>query len=203
MASFPDKGWCVEAHGRLVGGNPTASAELCKAILPPLVGWLRAKGRTTNKELIRDAATDALVDYIKHPDKWNLKKGTLVSYICMAADRDLLNALEREQRLRRREVLIADVEDEGFDRNVLPENEALTDAIDGLLSALERQVTSATDRRFLTLILKGERSTDEFAEVLGIQNLSKQEKARTVKQHKDRLKKIIERLRNRLNAPGK
>ena len=118
MASFPDKDWCLEAHGRLVGGDLTASAELCKAILSPLVGWLYAKGRTTDKELIRDAATDALVDYVKHPHRWNQESGTLVSYICMAADRDLLNALEKVQRRRKREVLIADVEDEEFDRLV-------------------------------------------------------------------------------------
>jgi len=203
VASFPDKDWCADAHRRLVGGDPTASAELYKAIFSPLIGWLRVKGRTTDKELIRDAATDALVDYIKHPNKWSPERGTLVSYICMAADRDLLNALEKVQRIRKHEVLSADVEHEEFDRNVLPEDEVPVDAIDGLLSALERQVTSGTDRRFLTLILKGERSTDKFAEVLGIQTLSKLEKARTVKQHKDRLKKIIERLRNRLNAPRK
>lgn len=203
MASFPDKDWCADAHHRLVGEDPTASADLYKAIFSPLVGWLRVKGRTTDKELIRDAATDALVDYIKHPDKWRPEKGTLVSYICMAADRDLLNALEKVQRIRKHEVLIADVEDEGFDRNVPPEDEVPADSISSLLSALERQVTSETDRRFLTFILKGERSTDKFAEVLGIQDLPKEEKARTVKQHKDRLKKIIERLRNRLNAPGK
>jgi len=201
VASFPDKDWCVDVHRRLVGEDPTASAELYKAIFLPLVGWLHVKGRTTDKELIRDAATDALVDYIKHPDKWNPGRGTLVSYICMAADRDLLNALEKVQRIRKHEILSADVEDEGFDRNVLPEDESPADAMDGLLSALERQVTSETDRRFLALMLKGERSTDKFAEVLGIQNLPKQGKARTVKQHKDRLKKVIERLRNRLNAP--
>jgi len=121
----------------------------------------------------------------------------------MAADRDLLNALEKVQRIRKHEVLSADVEDEGFDRNVPPEDEVPADSIKNLLSALERQVTSETDRRFLTLILKGERSTDKFAEVLGIRDLPKEEKARTVKQHKDRLKKIVERLRDRLNALGK
>ena len=203
MASFPDKDWCADAHHRLVREDPTASADLYKAIFPPLVGWLRVKGRTTDKELIRDAATDALVDYIKHPGKWMPQKGTLVSYICMAADRDLLNALEKVQRIRKHEVLSADVEDEGFDRNVPPEDEVPADSIKNLLSALERQVTSETDRRFLTLILKGERSTDKFAEVLGIRDLPKEEKARTVKQHKDRLKKIVERLRDRLNALGK
>jgi RNA polymerase sigma-70 factor (ECF subfamily) len=200
VTSFPDKIWCVKTHSRLVGEDPTASAELYKAIFSPLVGWLGAKYRTTDRELIRDAATDALVDYIKRPKRWDPKKGTLVAYICMAADRDLLNALEKVQRLRKHEVLSADVEHEEFDRNVLPEDVGPSDAMARLLCALDRKVTSETDRLFVTLMLEGERSTSKFAEVLGIQDLPKQEKARTVKQHKDRLKKVIERLRSQLNA---
>jgi RNA polymerase sigma-70 factor (ECF subfamily) len=169
-------------------------------MLPSLVDWLRVKGRTTDKELIRDAATDALVDYIKHPDKWIPERSTLVSYICMAADRDLLNALEKAQRRRTREVLVADVEDGEFVRNVLPEDKAPSNIMDGLLSALDRQVASKTDRCFLALMLEGERSTNKFAEMLGIRDLPKEQKARKVKQNKDRLKKVIKRLRSRLNA---
>jgi RNA polymerase sigma-70 factor (ECF subfamily) len=59
---------------------------------------------------------------------------------------------------------------------------------------LEEKVKSETDRGLLTLMLQGERSTEQFASVLNIQNLPKKEKARIVKQHKDRLKKVIERL---------
>ena len=200
MASFPDKDWCVNAHSRLIDEDPTASADLYKAIFSPLVGWLHAKYRAADREPIRDAATDALVDYIKHPKRWDPRRGTLVSYICMAADRDLQNALKKLQRLRKHELLSADVEDEGFDRNVLPEDSDPSDAMASLLPALETQVTSERDRRLLHLMLEGERSTDKFSEVLGIQNQPKQEKARTVKQHKDRLKKVIERLRAQLNA---
>jgi RNA polymerase sigma-70 factor, ECF subfamily len=200
VASFPDKDWCVRAHSHLLGGNPTVSAELYKAIFSPLVGWLHAKYRTTDRELIRDAATDALVDYIKHPERWNPQSSTLVSYICMVADRDLLNALEKVQRLRKHEVLSADVEHEEFDRNVRSEDVVPSEDVARLLYALDRKVTSKTDRFFVTLMLEGERSTSRFAEVLGIQDLPKQEKARTVKQHKDRLKKVIERLRSQLNA---
>ena len=203
MASFPDKDWCVEAHRRLISGNPTASAELYKAIFPPLIGWLYVKGRTTDKELIRDAATDALVDYIKNPDKWDPKRGTLVSYICMAADRDLLNALEKVQRRNKHEVRVADVEDEEIDRNVIAQDDEYSDTAADLLPVLNRLVASETDRRLLTLMLEGERSTDKFADVLGINSLSKLEKARTVKQHKDRLKKVMDRLRSRLDAPRK
>lgn len=200
MASFPDKEWCLESHRRLVEGDPTASADLCKAILSPLVGWLGAKGRTRDKELMRDAATDALVDYIKRPASWNPNKGTLVSYLCMAADRDLLNLLEKVQVRQKHEVLSADVEDVEPDRNVPIEDGEARDTVRALLPSLERKVTSETDRELLALLLKGERSTDKFAVLLGIQNLPKKDKARAVKQHKDRLKKVVARLRNQRNA---
>lgn len=200
MASFPDKDWCVKAHSRLIGEDPTASADLYRAIFSPLVGWLHAKYRATDREPIRDATTDALVDYIKHPKKWDPIRGTLISYICMAADRDLQNALKKLQRRRKHEVLSADVEDEALDGNVLPEGANPSDALASLLPALETHLTSERDRRLLNLMLEGERSTDKFSEVLGIQNLPKQQKARTVKQHKDRLKKVIQRLRTQLNA---
>jgi RNA polymerase sigma-70 factor, ECF subfamily len=198
VSSFPDKDWCLQAHRRLVSGDPTASAEVCKAILGPLVGWLYAKRRTTDKELVRDAATDALVDYIKHPDRWNPKRGTLVSYICMAADRDLLNALEKANRRKSREILTGDVEEEDFDRNVSLESEE--HSIDSLLPALDQKVVSDVDRQLLVLMLQGERSTNKFAQLLKIEDLPKEEKALRVKQHKDRLKKVIERLRSRTDA---
>jgi RNA polymerase sigma-70 factor (ECF subfamily) len=194
VASFPDKVWCVQVHGRLADGDPTASADLCKAVLSPLVGWLYSKRRTTDRELIRDAATDALVDYIKHPERWKPERGTLISYICMAADRDLCNALEKIRRRRKHEVSREDVEDEGSDGNVSDEAPRDVSSIAKLLPMLEEKVKSETDRGLLTLMLQGERSTEQFASVLNIQNLPKKEKARIVKQHKDRLKKVIERL---------
>jgi len=187
-------------HRRLVGGDPTASAQVYKAILTPLVGWLYAQDRTKDKELIRDAATDALVDYIKHPHKWNPKLGTLVSYICMASDRDLLNALEKVDRRRRHEILTSDVEEEQLDRNVSLKENSPSDFLESFLPVLDGQVESETDKQMLALMLQGERSTIKFAQLLKIQDLPKEKKALEVKRNKDRLKKIIERLRNRLHA---
>ena len=167
---------------------------------PALVGWLHAKRRIRGSELVSDAATDAIVDYIKHPSKWNPNRGTLVSYICMAADRDLRNALEKDRRRQKREIFMSDVEDSGPERNVVSDDEEQSEAISGLLDVLDRTVTSQRDREFLTLMLTGERSTERFAELLGIQALPKSEQAKVVKQHKDRLKKVVERLQRRRDA---
>jgi RNA polymerase sigma-70 factor (ECF subfamily) len=198
VAFFPEQDWCVTLHHRLLRQDPIAPAELYEVMLSPLIGWLYAKGRTTDKVLLRDAATDAILDYIKHPNKWKPDRGTLVSYICMAAHRDLLNALKKAGRHRSREISIEDVEQDELQRNVLIEYET-SYAVKRFLPILDRQLASDTDRRLVALMLEGERSTDKFAKVLQIQGLPKAEKALKVKQHKDRLKKVIQRLRKRVN----
>jgi len=200
VTTFPDQEWCVKNHRLLVGGDSTASATFFHLIFPALVGWLQAKHRINNRELISDAATDALVDYIKYPSKWNPDRCTLISYVCMAADRDLRNALEKERRRQKREVLVADVEDRHFERNVFLEGESTSEEIRDFLCILDQSVTSQSDKEFINLMLAGERSTDRFSALLGIQALSKSEQAKAVKRNKDRLKKVIERLKRRRNV---
>ena len=55
-------------------------------------------------------------------------------------------------------------------------------------------ITDPRDRRLLQLLRAGERKTAVYAEVLGIQDRDAMEQRKIVKQHKDRLKKQLERL---------
>jgi RNA polymerase sigma-70 factor (ECF subfamily) len=197
MAGFPDEEWCQQVHERLLAGEPTASAELCKVLLAPLTGWLIKKGRTQDREAVHDAATDALVAYLRRPERWKEQKATLVSYLCMAADRDLLNLLEKRRRVSERELHVEDVEliedgrnDEQTPHSIVP---------DRVLDALVKEVGSPTDMALIGLLIKGERSTDVFARELGIEHLSQMDKAREVKRHKDRLKKVLQRLGEKLH----
>lgn len=197
MAAFPDKDWCSQVHSRLVSGNVTAPAELYKALFPPLVSWLGSKGRTSDRDLILDAATDALLGYLKRPNAWDATKATLVSYLCMAADRDLLNLLKKSTRRQRYEILKSDVEDAEDERNVvLDDNEAKRSVRDAL-AAVHSHIKSEQDLQFVTLMLSGERSTEKFAAILGIENETIEKKTRAVKRHKDRLKKLLQRIKER------
>lgn len=63
---------------------------------------------------------------------------------------------------------------------------------------VEEAVLSERDRRALCLIISGERSTDVLAEALELADLPPSERRRQVKQHRDRLVKILERLGERL-----
>jgi RNA polymerase sigma-70 factor, ECF subfamily len=196
VADFPDKDWCSRTHSRLVSEDVTAPAELYKAIFAPLVAFLFSKGRTRDRELVLDAATDAVTAYLKRPHLWDASKASLVSYLCMAADRDLLNLLEKAKRRERFEVLAGDVEDGTDDRNVIEEEGGTRDALNAALSALRGKLKSDQDVDLVTLMLAGERSTDKFAAVLGIKGESREQQARIVKQHKDRLKKVLQRLKD-------
>jgi RNA polymerase sigma-70 factor (ECF subfamily) len=59
---------------------------------------------------------------------------------------------------------------------------------------VEEEVSSERDRRVLKLILSGERSTEALAEALELTDLPPGERRRKVKQHRDRLVKILKRL---------
>ncbi len=195
MADFPDKDWCSQTHSRLVSGDATAPAELYTAIFPSLVAFLLSKGRTRDRELAVDAATDAVTAYLKRPHLWDSSKATLVSYLCMAADRDLLNLLEKKARRERFEVLADDVEVEPPSRNVTGDEEGNRDSLNAALSELGGKLKSERDVEFVTLMLAGERSTRRFAAILRIEDEPQEAQARIVKQHKDRLKKVLQRLK--------
>ena len=50
-----------------------------------------------------------------------------------------------------------------------------------------------TDRQIVWLLVEGERNTDEYAAVLGILELPREERAKEVKRHKDRVKVTLGR----------
>ena len=62
-----------------------------------------------------------------------------------------------------------------------------------LWNVLATQVTDPVDQEIVMLMLENERSTAEYALVLGITHLPLDEQAREVKRNKDRLKKQLQR----------
>lgn len=193
-------------HSRLLQrDDPTASAELIGAYLEPLIDRLERNPhfrQLSDKTLISDAVTDALLDYAENPERFDPKKSSLITYLTMAARGDLLNLLNREQRRFQREKEI--VAQFKANRNTLQEDSAqdvLQD--DHTYQKLMEQVLSefpdAIDRQLLPLILDRERKTAAYIEILGIQHKSQIEQTRLVKQHKDRIKKRLQRLGVKIN----
>jgi DNA-binding NarL/FixJ family response regulator len=63
-----------------------------------------------------------------------------------------------------------------------------------LLSQLRAAADTPRDLAILQLMINGEKRTEIFAQALGLTELSLQAQKSTVKRHKDRLKKRLQRL---------
>lgn len=194
-------------HRRLLSRDPTATEEAARIYLPLIERHVAARARNIygiyDRELIWDVSVDAVVlDYILHPDRFDPNKSGLLGYLKRAAERDLMNAIEKHRRHRRGEELHADVEEGIRARNKPSEIARITrnaeeEAIssihkeDGLAAA--SKVGDERDVVLLRLMVEGERSTDKFAAVLGIEELPIATQRQIVKQHKDRLKVRLKR----------
>jgi RNA polymerase sigma-70 factor (ECF subfamily) len=151
---------------------------------------------------IKDAVTDAFVNYFEKPLSYDPQKLSLISYLVMAADGDLKNALKKDKRLREKEKLTDSVELLNFDGNTIlegeiqcPEDEILT-KIDGK-RALQMVITKLQDKKdvnVLKLMLEGERKTEAFAKVMGLSGKPTGQQRIEVKRCKDRILKVLQRL---------
>lgn len=198
-----------QIHQRLLEGDPTAPSELALAYLERLVRRLHVRfPEILDHNLLDDAAADAILNYAEHPSRFNPSKSSLATYLEMSSRGDLLNALDREARRRKRELPLEVVEQGGSDRNILMrENElertgqecaATGPARPDLINKMLESITDPRDQQLLQLMLDGERNTKAFAAVLGLEESGESELRRVVKRHKDRLKKRLQRLGGKL-----
>jgi len=187
-----------ELHRRLLEGDPTASSELAYTYLEPLFRSLRRLYPHVDETLVSDAVVDALLALVTNPSSYDPSKSGLMFYLRLSARRDLQNALAKEWKVRRHEILTPVVADQHGLRN------KEVDCQDGVAERMDdNHITSAfmqrvrqllpdpRDAAVLELLLQGERSTRAYARVLGIQEMDPSEQQKVVKRHKDRLKKRL------------
>jgi len=198
-------------HQRLLSRDPTAPEEAARKYLPLIELHVAARARNiyrlSDRQVIWDATVNAvMLDYILHPERFDPSKSGLLGYLKRAAERDLMNAVEKDRRQRRGEELHADVEEGIRARNKRSEIARITrDAEEEAISRIQREkglaavskVGNDRDTVLLRLIAEGERSTNKFAAVLGIEGLPIAEQRLIVKQHKDRLKMRLKRGRGK------
>lgn len=190
--------WCREIHERLLQRDPTATSELADRLLDTLVAFLAARHpELQDEELIADAATDALINYMKNPEQFDPGKRGLVGYLKMSAEGDLLNALAKRKRLNEKIEFSEDVELLADHRNRSTEPVDVTTQIEAEEASrvIDELFPDSRDRKLADLVIQGERSTDAYAEILGLDGVSPEQRRREVKRHKDRIKKRLERAR--------
>ncbi len=200
-------------HQRLLASDPVAPEELAEAYLRYLAYRLARQYPNVDDDLIETAVTDAILSYAERPTRYNPTLASLAGYLLMSAAGDLKNALRRTSRQTQFESPLeaADVELEEIPGNIevqgrqepaiepdgLPENISWK----ALRERVNKEIPDRLDRQILELMLAGERKTEVYAGLLGLESLPLEEQRRLVKQTKDRLQKRLERLKKDFNAP--
>ena len=191
-------------HIRIMSGDVTAFSELAELVLPVLTHRLSKKYPAIfDPHLIDTAVVDALFNYSNHPDTYKPQKLSFLSFLLMSANGDLLNYLKPKSTERNSVQLNEDVElRDGYaeipvegsvavdDTNVEEEVFARLSPVDAKLHEL---FPDPRDQNLVALMMDGVRETEEYAKVLGVDHLSISEQQKIVKNHKDRIKKMITR----------
>ncbi|MBL8207300.1 MAG: sigma-70 family RNA polymerase sigma factor [Blastocatellia bacterium] len=184
-------------HARLsAGDDPIVTHEITEAFLPLLLQSLRRQfSNLSDDDLLINGATDALLNYFDQPANFVPDRGSLTSWLNVCARNNLLDALKQQKNRSDHEkaVELADLE-AVYQTEAEAEISLIERNDDDLTWQRLRAVTSdPLDLKLLWLMMEGVRDTQVFAEVLGIASAPIEVQRATVKQHKDRLKKMIQR----------
>jgi hypothetical protein len=195
----------LDIHQRLLAGDRAALIELAEAYLAPVRSGIRRHVRWVPDEtLIDTAAADSILKYAERPARYDPNCASLLSYLVMDAYRDLLNALKQERRRTSRLQSLDVVEfgdparntaQKGTEMDIVNRLSAQSDVrLRDLWRRLAELFPDRRDQEMLELILDGERKTEPFARILGIEDLPIAKQREIVKDHKDRIKVRLRRL---------
>lgn len=186
-------------HLRLLRWDPTAPTDLANQYLPPLLDWLRHRFSNKDDALLTEVAIELILNLGERPEQYDPNRLSLSAYLRMAARGDLKNALARESRRVAHHAQLDDVEVQSRARN--REWARASDPADTVVDALYREKALAMRGHFderdwevVELQMDGERRTERYASVLGLQDRPRDEQVRAVKRAKDRIKKRLQRL---------
>ena len=184
-------------HAQLVtSDDPIVTSQITETFLPRLIRLLRSLQYTVNDEhLIASAAEDALLAYFDTPGRFDPRKGNLFAWLAKCARNNLLDELKKQNNYLLRE---KSVELEAAETVYLAEAEAEAALVERssdtrTMQKLKEILDDPSDLKVVLLMMEGIRETELFAAALGLSHFSVEGQRTLVKQHKDRLKKTIQR----------
>jgi len=193
----------LKLHNAIKHKDNLALAKLYDLYGDSLVTTLKSRyPRASSRDelFIFESVNEALFGYYKNPETYNPELNTLKRFLEMAAERDLLNILQKEKRHSNKKDLPDDVELQDIfwnnikkDENLPDGNMVTSETFDLIENELKQHFSNDQDISLAKMILSGERATEAFAELLAINHLSLEEQRLFVKKTKDRIKKVIER----------
>lgn len=183
----------MDLHQRLLLQDAAAEEAVVIALRPSLIRMTRRAFADTPREAIVDAVHDALIDYIRRPQRFDPDRGVpLHRYLEIAASRNMQDYRRRERRRQQREYRYA--------RERLPIATAAATSTATHANLLRAALDAVCEPRELAAArawVSGERRTSALASLLGASELQPPERAREVKRFKDRLLKRLGRFSNR------
>jgi RNA polymerase sigma-70 factor (ECF subfamily) len=192
---FPVAADELALHERLLAGDPVAPVDVYQGFMDPISDALQRDLRCTEDDA-HDSGVDAILGYLEAPARYDREKGRLSTYLMDIAKKRVIDRIRSRTASGRRDDGYAAVV-ELHSANPKEVMEAQVEAKE-LWQKVEAEVPDERDREAVKLILAGERSTDALAAALGLPALTPLEVRRQVKQHRDRLLKVLERLGTRL-----
>ena len=184
----------------LVAGDETASAEFAALYLAPLCEWLCRTNPGTHPDDCATAAGDALIGLFRNPSCYDPgRRPDPFRFLQMAAAGDLRNLLARERRHHRGRRDLRAVELDPDAGKYLGRDDdpsfplRLAEAEARAVPPKVYEGLTDSERRAVELVLAKERSTETFAEVMGIAHLPGPERAAAVKRFKDKINQRLER----------
>jgi len=174
--------------------DPVAQSELFGLFYEPLIDRLKKEFPKVADDDICETAFQALDNLSKSPQKFDPEKRTLLGYLVMDGKGDLINLLKKRSKERKATIL---VEDWDAHRNIKTEEERDQELENQVLTLIEAKLrdlfVNETDIAVARMIEMGIRDTGEYAKLLGLEDSTPEEQRKIVKQHKDRIKKQLDR----------
>jgi DNA-directed RNA polymerase specialized sigma24 family protein len=206
----PSRAWQDTLHLRILHEDVTAFAELCDLALPHLVEYLGKYFPGQDTFMHETVAIDCLLDYQSRAKQYDLEKISLYAYLRMAARRDMLNAIEKANRLESR---LTDIDHPAVQGLVSePDAQAESSEIDEWLLehtdlSLSEIINALNDdldeyeKKVLMLMLEGVRESENYVSILGVEKYDKETQQKAVKRAKDRLMKKLRRFGQKIKKP--
>ena len=191
---------------KLLSGDPTATADVFTAYYTPLFNWLQINNRSVDDQMNHDAATVALVSFLKNPQSFKPEMGKrLKSYLKMSAVGDLKNLLRGEKKHQSGRKSFEDVElgdDAGNTTSRELERHEAVEWVEATILVDVKRGLTPEELAGLDVYLAGEKSTEAFAAVLELDRSSIEDREAAVKKFKDKIKLRIKRARGLHDEPS-
>src|SRR5690606_13249908 len=135
------------------------SRDLFRLCHEALIARLRRKAQHVPREMWEDAATDAILELINRPERYDSRQSNVLTYLTVIAERRLIDAIRREKR-QMRAVLESDLR---FENSVANDGEATNTPLEAIA---ERDGNTLMKSRQAELMQESQLLQPEISELL-------------------------------------